>query len=101
MAGARSFAEIQLRIYWHKVMVRWIKCEIRLALVGYLPARSWLPTSWGCLLSRLWLELDAWLSCSSESTGTGWGWGWMKCKIRLKLSQLGCSWQLGLLLGLS
>ena len=29
------------------------------------------------------------------------GGGWMKCKIRLKLSQLGCSWQLGLQLGLS
>ena len=28
------------------------------------------------------------------------GGGWMKCKIRLKLGQLGCSWQLGLLLGL-
>ena len=83
-----------------------MKCKLRLALVGYLLARSWLPTSRGCLLSQLLLELEAWSSCSLESTGTGgwglvaeamwWGWGWMKCKIRLKLSQLGCSWQLGL-----
>ena len=70
-----------------------MECKIRLALVGYLLARSWLPTSWGCLLSQLWLELEAWPRCILESTGTGveWGggWGWMKCKIRLKLSQLG------------
>ena len=52
-----------------------MKCKLRLALVGYLLARSWLPTSWGCLLSQLWLELEAWPSCSLESTGTG-GWGW-------------------------
>ena len=49
-----------------------------------------LPTrwGWGCLLSLLWLELEAWLSCSLEFTTTGGiGWGgvarWMKCKIRL------------------
>ena len=29
----------------------------------------------------------------------GGGGGWMKYKIRLKLSQLGCSWQLGLAAG--
>ena len=39
--------------------------------MGYLLARSWLPTSWGCLLSQLLLELEAWPSCSLESTGTG------------------------------
>ena len=61
---------------------------------------SGLPTSWGCLLSQLWQALEAWSRCSLESTGTGGG-GWMKYKIRLKLSQLGLSWQLGLLLGLS
>ena len=57
-----------------------MKCKLRLALVGYLLARSWLPTSWGCLLSQLWLELEAWSSYSLESTGTGgWGggWGWV------------------------
>ena len=69
-----------------------MKRKLRLALVGYLLARSLLPTSWGCLLSQLWLELEAWPSCSLESTGTGGGG--MKCKIRLKLSQLGL--QLGL-----
>ena len=41
--------------------------------MGCLLARSWLPTSWGCLLSQLWLELEAWPSCSLESTGTGGG----------------------------
>ena len=45
--------------------------------------------------------MEAWSSCSLESTGTGVVGGWMKCKIWLKLSQLGCSWQLRLLLGLS
>ena len=38
--GAGSLAELQLRIYWHKGVVRWMKCKIRLALVGYLIARS-------------------------------------------------------------
>ena len=83
--------------------------NLRLALVGYLLARSELPTSFGCLLIQLWLELEALPSCSLESTGTGGGvgvgvgegGGWMKCKIRLKLSQLGFSWQLGLQLGLN
>ena len=78
-------------------LVRWMKYKLRLPLVGYLLARSYLPTSWGCLLSQLWLEMEALLSCSSKSTGTGEGgvW-WMKCEIRLKLSQLGYSRQLGL-----
>ena len=52
---------------------------------------------------KLWLELEALPSCSLESNdtvGCGGG-GWMKCKIRLKLSQLGWSWQLGLVLWLS
>ena len=40
VAGARRLAELQLRIYWHKRMVRWMKCKIRLPLVGYLLARS-------------------------------------------------------------
>ena len=74
MAGARSLAEVQLIIYWHK-------CKIRLALEGYLLAVSKLPTSWGCLISQLWLKLEVWPSCSIESTGTGWGggvFGWMK-----------------------
>ena len=44
--------------------------------MGYLLARSWLPNNWGCLLSQLWLELEAWPSCSLESTGTGGG-GWV------------------------
>ena len=48
-----------------------MKRKLRLALVGYLLARSWLPTSWGCLLSQLWLELEAWPNCNLESTGTG------------------------------
>ena len=48
-----------------------MKYKLRLALVGYLLARSWLPTSWGCLLSQLWLELEAWPNCNLESTGTG------------------------------
>ena len=53
-----------------------MKCKLRLALVGYLLARSWLPTSWGCLLSQRLPELEAWPSCSLESTGTeGWGGG--------------------------
>ena len=72
MVGARSLAELQLRIYGQKGLVWWMKYKLRLALGGYLLARTYLPTS-----------------------------GWMKCKIRLKLSQLGSSWQLGLLLGLS
>ena len=38
MAGARSLAELQLRIYWHKGM--WMKCKIRLKL-------SQLGCSWG------------------------------------------------------
>ena len=37
---------------------------------------SGLPTSWGCLLGQLWLELEALTSCSLESTGMG-GWGWV------------------------
>ena len=106
LAGARSLTELQLIIYRHKEMVQWIKCKTRLALVGYPLAESKLPTSWACLLSQLWLKLEAWPRCSLESTGTGvgvggGGGGWMKCKIILKLSQLGCSWQLGLQLGLS
>ena len=40
VAGARNLAELQLRIYWHKGMVWWRKCKIRLASVGYLLARS-------------------------------------------------------------
>ena len=40
LAGARSLAELQLRIYWHKGLVRWMKCKLRLALVSYLLARS-------------------------------------------------------------
>ena len=40
VGGARSLAELQLRIYWHKGMGRWMKCKLRLALVGYLLARS-------------------------------------------------------------
>ena len=36
---------------------------------------SGLPTSWGCLLSQLWLELEAWPRCSLKSTGTGVGGG--------------------------
>ena len=39
VAGARKLAELQLRINWHKGMVRWMKCKIRLALVSYLLAR--------------------------------------------------------------
>ena len=35
VAGARSLAELQLRIYWHKGMVPRMKCKLRLALVGY------------------------------------------------------------------
>ena len=64
VAGAISLAELQLRINWHKEMVQWMKCKIRLALVGYLQARS-------CLQSQLWLE--AWPRCSLKSTGTGVG----------------------------
>ena len=38
------------------------------------------PIIWGRLLSQLWLELEAWPSCSLESTGTGGGWqGGKKC----------------------
>ena len=77
-----------------------MKCKLRLALVGYLLARSWLPTSWGCLLSQLGWSWKLGLAAAWNLLARGWG-GWMKCKIRLKLSQLGCSWQLGLLLGLS
>ena len=29
-----------------------------------------LCTSWGCLLSQLWLDLEAWVNCSLESTDT-------------------------------
>ena len=29
--------------------------------------------SWGCLLSQLLLEVEAWPSCILESTGTGGG----------------------------
>ena len=57
-----------------------MKGKLRLALVGYLLGRSWLPTSWGCLLSQLWLELEALPGCSLQSTGTGvggWGGGWV------------------------
>ena len=36
VAGARKIAELQLRINWHRGMVRWMKCKIRLTLVGYL-----------------------------------------------------------------
>ena len=43
--------------------------------MGYLLARSELPTSWVCLLSQLWLELEALPGCSLESTGTGGGGG--------------------------
>ena len=32
-----------------------------------------LPINWGCLLSQLWLELEAWPICSLESTGMGVG----------------------------
>ena len=32
-----------------------------------------LSISWGCLLSQLWLELEAWVNCSLESTDMGWG----------------------------
>ena len=42
---------------------------------------SQVPSSWGYLFSQLWLEMEAWVSCSLESTGTGGGGGgWMKCK---------------------
>ena len=37
MDGARSLAELQLRM----------KCKLRLALVGHLLAMSWLPTRGG------------------------------------------------------
>ena len=40
VAGARSLAELQFRICWHKGLVWWMKCKLRLALVGYLLARS-------------------------------------------------------------
>ena len=40
VAGARSLAELQLRIYWHKGMVWWMKFKLSLALVGYLLASS-------------------------------------------------------------
>ena len=40
VAGARNLAELQLRIYWYKGMVWWMKCTIRLASVGYLLAKS-------------------------------------------------------------
>ena len=40
VAGARSLAEQQLKIYWHKGMVWWMKYTIRLASVGYLLAKS-------------------------------------------------------------
>ena len=30
VAGARSLAELQLRIYWHKGMVQWTRCKIGL-----------------------------------------------------------------------
>ena len=29
-----------------------------------------LCTSWGCLLSQLWLDLEAWVNCSLETTDT-------------------------------
>ena len=40
VAGARNLAELQLRINGHKGMVLCKKCKIRLALVGYLLAKS-------------------------------------------------------------
>ena len=88
-----------------------MNCKVRLALVGYLLARSWIPNNWGCLLSQLWLELEAWPSCSLESTGTGgWGWGgggvdemqnkaeaqpaWAAAGSLAAAGCLGCSWGL-------
>ena len=49
---ALDTAEIWLIIYWHKGMVLWIKFKIWHDLVGYLLARSKLPTIWGCLLRQ-------------------------------------------------
>ena len=66
----RSLTELQLIIFWHKEMVQWMNCKIRFALVGYIKAGSKLPTSWGCLLSQLWLDLDAWVNCILETTDT-------------------------------
>ena len=40
VAGARSLAELQLRIYGQNGLIRWMKYKLRLALVGYLLARS-------------------------------------------------------------
>ena len=88
MVGARSLAERQLKIYWHKGMVQWVKCKIRLALAGYLQAGSKLPTSWGCLLSQLWLDSEAWPSCSRESTGMGVGVDEMQNELGLSFAKL-------------
>ena len=40
-----------------------------------LPATTSLElcTSWGCLLSQLWLDLEAWVNCSLKSTDMGCG----------------------------
>ena len=79
-----------------------MKCKLRLALVGCLLARSWLPTSWGCLLSQLWLEQEAWPSCSLESTGTGGGGGGGCVDEMQNKAEDQPAWlQLGLLPGLS
>ena len=40
VAGAGSLADRKLKIYWHKGLVRWMKWDMILALVGYLLARS-------------------------------------------------------------
>ena len=36
VADARTLAELQLRIDWHKGMFWWMKYKIRLALASYL-----------------------------------------------------------------
>ena len=62
MAGARSLAKLRLIIYLHKELFQWMKCKIRLALVGYPLAGSKLPDSWAEMKNKTeaqpaWLQL--------------------------------------------
>ena len=48
---------------------------VSLLIVNKFPLRR-LANCQGCLLSQLWLDLEAYVSCSKESTGPLWCWWW-------------------------
>ena len=53
---------------------------------------SGLPTSWGCLLSQLWLELEGWLASLFKTFPVGWFGGWVRNTENKAQTQASWSW---------